>query len=325
MGVEHAVLVRQREPESIVATPSGAATAARVAVCSSMPESLPPHETEWVTEHLAPAFRRLGFLRIDVTQGAHEYGRDLVIADIDRFGLLRHYGVQVKLNLRTAEVSGVLDQIARGHDVGYVDPVVGHEVTVSGMYLVVRDTLAPTVRKELIDRIGRSAHGRTTHFLDGQQVDAAAASLGRPHRDDRQAALMLAQIEVEGWLKRKLPPLAIALARARKPLSFHLALTIPRLSLSADRLHAAERFTLVDLKKRPDDISRLVSFVERVRWLDATIRAVPIGGLSLRIAPSLASAADEADALAKEIEPVLALLKELREMPAPRSLGFGLR
>lgn len=38
----------------------------------------------------------LGFRRVDFVHGPLEAGRDIVVADYDRFGLLRYYAIQPK-------------------------------------------------------------------------------------------------------------------------------------------------------------------------------------------------------------------------------------
>lgn len=70
-------------------------------------------ESEWTQESLVPLLRKLGFLRVVYVHGVLEAGRDVIFADLDRFGLLHYYAAQVKVGSisarsETGEVQSIL-------------------------------------------------------------------------------------------------------------------------------------------------------------------------------------------------------------------------
>ncbi len=54
------------------------------------------NEDDFIQRFLIPLLNRLGFITVVNYHGVQEYGRDLIFAEIDRFGHLRYHGLQAK-------------------------------------------------------------------------------------------------------------------------------------------------------------------------------------------------------------------------------------
>jgi hypothetical protein len=75
-------------------------------------------EISWTKNSLLPLLRRLGWRRVDFVHGTMEAGRDIIMADYDRFGLLRYYAAQAKdgdlrATSESPEINTIIDQCRR--------------------------------------------------------------------------------------------------------------------------------------------------------------------------------------------------------------------
>ncbi|MDP2754082.1 MAG: hypothetical protein Q8P40_06790 [Nitrospirota bacterium] len=54
------------------------------------------NEDEFTQEFLIPLLQRLGFSLVVNYHGSSEFGKDLIFAELDRFGHVRYHGLQAK-------------------------------------------------------------------------------------------------------------------------------------------------------------------------------------------------------------------------------------
>jgi hypothetical protein len=53
-------------------------------------------EVEFIEKFVIPLLQRLGFSMIVNYHGSREFGKDLIFAEVDRFGYIRYLGLQAK-------------------------------------------------------------------------------------------------------------------------------------------------------------------------------------------------------------------------------------
>ncbi|QDU65119.1 hypothetical protein [Engelhardtia mirabilis] len=117
------------------------------------------NEVEWVKDELVPLLHHLGFRRIDSIHGPLEAGRDIVVADHDRFGLAHHDCIQAKdgnLSARseTAELRSILFQLSTAYETPYRDPSAGTEHKIRTVYLIVNGGITDAAKNILYSKTG---------------------------------------------------------------------------------------------------------------------------------------------------------------------------
>jgi hypothetical protein len=148
-------------------------------------------EKGWSNEQLQPLLRQLGFRRVDFVHGPLEAGRDIVMADYDRFGLLKYYAVQVKdgdlrAQSATQEINTIVDQVRTAFQTPYRDPLTGTEQKIAGVYLVVNGSITEPARNILYSKTGG-----WFNIIDLSQLDLAPL-LARGISDDERRWILVA-------------------------------------------------------------------------------------------------------------------------------------
>lgn len=146
-------------------------------------------EREWTENYLVPLLRRLGYRKIDFTHGVLEAGRDVVFADIDRFGLLKYYAAQIKMgSLRseseTQELRTIIAQVSSAYETPYRDPSTGTEHKISGVYLIVNGAVTEAARQVLFGKTGQ-----WLYVVDKSQCDIARFVTARFSDEDRRVRI----------------------------------------------------------------------------------------------------------------------------------------
>ncbi len=155
-----------------------------------MSRVLPKDERGWTLNTLLPLLRHLGFYRVDYVHGPLEAGRDIVVADYDRFGLVSYFAIQAKdgdlrAQSKTAELSAIIEQLRNAQRTPYRDPLSSTEHKITATYLVVNGTISESARNILYSEIG----GRLK-IIDQSQLDVARyIGLRLPDEQIRSAML----------------------------------------------------------------------------------------------------------------------------------------
>jgi hypothetical protein len=153
-------------------------------------------EVSWIKNSLMPLLRRLGWRRVDFVHGPLEAGRDIIMADYDRFGLLKYYAGQAKdgdlrQTSESPEINTILDQLRTAFQTNYRDPLSGTEHKIAGVYLIVNGSITDAARNILY-----SHTGGWLSIVDRSQLELAPL-IGRPLSDDERWARFVAiQLEI---------------------------------------------------------------------------------------------------------------------------------
>lgn len=156
-------------------------------------------EQTWTKDKLVPKLRQLGFNRIDITHGVMEAGRDIVFADMDRFGLLRFYAAQVKVGSirvrsETRELGSIIQQLSFAYKTPYIDPASGSKHHIRGVYLIVDGEVSDPARQILADRLGQ-----WLHIVDKRQLVVAGAFTAHISNNERLSRIsnLLLEMDIE--------------------------------------------------------------------------------------------------------------------------------
>jgi hypothetical protein len=152
-------------------------------------------EKTWVKETLIPLFNRLGFFRVDSVHGTMEAGRDIVLADFDRFGLQKYFAVQAKdgdlrAKSATQEIRLILGQLETAFETPYRDPLLGTSHKISSVYLVVNGLITEAARNILYEKTGG-----WLGIIDLNQLSVASFISLSIKDDDRRTRMLLASNE----------------------------------------------------------------------------------------------------------------------------------
>jgi len=68
-------------------------------------------EKKFTLTALLPLFRNMGYQDVQYNHGPREFGRDIIFTEIDKLGIRRNFGVQVKAGNLTGEAKSKLDEL----------------------------------------------------------------------------------------------------------------------------------------------------------------------------------------------------------------------
>jgi hypothetical protein len=95
------------------------------------------NEDDFIQRLLIPLLKRLGFSVVNY-HGKSEHGRDLIFAEMDRFGHVRYHGLQAKYvpSVGLEAVKEVIDDCDQAFTVPFTHPQTGAEECISTFYAV---------------------------------------------------------------------------------------------------------------------------------------------------------------------------------------------
>ena len=188
---------------------------------TNKPETSGRLESSFRTAVVIPLLRRMGYIDVADTQGASEFGKDVVFAEYDRFGTKRWYAAQLK----AGDVSGVVDgrvnelvaQVRTAFDVPFPDLVSKEDVYVSEVFVMISGRFTNNAKTILLERL---KDRRTwVRFLDAEGI----ALLQTIHF--RDLAEVFACLISELTMNLKLVPVMLECAQAKSgyPYSHYLS------------------------------------------------------------------------------------------------------
>lgn len=243
------------------------------------------NEVEWLHAELAPLLRRIGFNRVTVTHGVDEKGRDLVFAELDRFGLLRYYGAQAKRGRIHAGGGGrafeeLIAQLKSAYKYPYVDAATGTSHRMAGMYLISAGEITSQARERL-----RECAGQWLHFVDASQLEVARQIRVAVSDEERHARLTL--------LLRDLPVIEEFLGYLQSDIAFYRRTgNLILAAVDFPTRHLERVLDVLWMELHDDDVAVLTDLW---RWLHSTnclLGRIPVGS---RPSHATAAAVDSSD------------------------------
>ena len=127
-------------------------------------------EKRFSLEVLLPLFRSMLFSDVKYNHGKREFGKDVTFSEIDRFGVRRNYGVQVKVGDLSGEVGAEMDkiigQIEDAFSMPYVNTTSREKRYISDLIIAISGRFTDNAKDKIIEKINR----RNIYFLDIDKV-----------------------------------------------------------------------------------------------------------------------------------------------------------
>lgn len=132
-------------------------------------------EASFRTNFVRPLLNKLGFFLVTDYHGQHEYGKDFVFKELDRFGGTRHYAAQVKHKPKIAggkAISDLLTDIDQAFINPFKLPDSLEDAYISAFYIFSSGTITDEAKDDLINRVRIPAYRGNVHLLDGERLDS---------------------------------------------------------------------------------------------------------------------------------------------------------
>lgn len=138
----------------------------------AIPPELPfASEAEFIDRFLIPLLQRLGFSLIVHYHGAREFGKDIVFAEIDRFGHVRYHGLQAKFepSIGVNSIEGLITDCKQAFANPFQHPQTGQEERISTYYAANGGSFPDTARTYFFNAL-LSPYGGNVRLLDGKAL-----------------------------------------------------------------------------------------------------------------------------------------------------------
>src|SRR4051794_33046964 len=95
------------------------------------------NEAEFLDQLILPTLERLGFALIARYHGNREFGKDVVFAELDRFGHVRYHALQAKYvqTVGLAEARGLIEDCKQAFETPFTHPTTGQTERISCFYV----------------------------------------------------------------------------------------------------------------------------------------------------------------------------------------------
>ena len=128
------------------------------------------NEDNFIQRFLIPLLKRLGFSVFNY-HGTREYGRDLIFAEMDRFGHVRYHGLQAKYkgSLGQAAMGEVIDDCEQAFIVTFDHPQTGAREYMSTFYAVNGGSISDDARERYFGFL-KPRRGDNAKLIDGKAL-----------------------------------------------------------------------------------------------------------------------------------------------------------
>jgi hypothetical protein len=138
----------------------------RVLNRAEIPSEALQDEKRYANEVLLPLYRSMGFTDVRYSHGEREFGKDITFSELDRFGVLRNYGVQVKIGDVSGEAASEIDKIVGQVDdafsMPYIDTTSREKRYISDLIIAVSGRFTENAKEKMVEKAKR----RNILFLD---------------------------------------------------------------------------------------------------------------------------------------------------------------
>lgn len=203
------------------------------------------NEAKFTSKFLVPLLQRLGFSVVEY-HGTQEFGKDVIFAEVDRFGQIAYHGLQAKYlgSIGQSQSIGLVTVCKQAFNIPFTHPVTGTEERIRTFTVANAGSIAPNAKKVFFESLG-NPHGGQIRMLDGktllgldrwatvQQVESAGEYLSGLLLELRYNAGLLKGIRrmTEKYLSEQTNPLPVE--RLRTAATAHY-LTRPFMSSHID-------------------------------------------------------------------------------------------
>jgi hypothetical protein len=128
-------------------------------------------EDDFVKRFLVPLFRRMGFEIVANYHGKREFGKDLLIGEVDRFSHVRYHGVQAKFesSIGKEAMHSLIQQCDEAFVKPFTHPQTGQIQKISSFYAVTAGSVSDEARELFFDSL-QPKHADNVRILEGKDL-----------------------------------------------------------------------------------------------------------------------------------------------------------
>ena len=138
----------------------------RVLNRAEVPSEALMNEKTYTNEVLLPLFRSMDFMDVRYGHGEREFGKDITFSELDRFGVKRNYGVQVKIGDVSGEAGSEIDKMVAQIDdafcMPYIDTTSRERRYISDLVIAISGRFTENAKEKIVEKTTR----RNLLFLD---------------------------------------------------------------------------------------------------------------------------------------------------------------
>jgi len=131
-------------------------------------------ERAFSTELIEPLLRALGYDSVRNNHGPEEFGKDILCREIDRFGIERWIGFQLKAVDITGEANALVDlivgQINDAFSIPFYDVASRSTKHIAGLFVICSEGITKNAREKIKGKIPHGLVGSVT-FIDRQYLE----------------------------------------------------------------------------------------------------------------------------------------------------------
>jgi hypothetical protein len=130
------------------------------------------NEDDFIQRFLIPLLNRLGFFTVVNYHGVQEYGRDLIFAEIDRFGHIRYHGLQAKYesSIGKSDSHGLVQDCLESFANPFKHPQTGASERISTFYAVNGGDISEPASTHFFNSL--TQFGGNVRLVDGKSLVA---------------------------------------------------------------------------------------------------------------------------------------------------------
>lgn len=137
---------------------------------------LKDYETDemlFINDIILNLLRKMDFLSVSFNHGRKEFGKDVTFSELDRFGQLKHYGVQVKAGNISGKVRSQIDEIIAQIEDSFIMPYyeIGSKEPrfISTMLVIISGFFTENAKDKIAEKIPKGTIG-SVYFIDKNKV-----------------------------------------------------------------------------------------------------------------------------------------------------------
>jgi hypothetical protein len=127
-------------------------------------------EHRFTLEILLPLFRNMGFIDVKYNHSKREYGKDITFSEIDKFGVRRNHGVQIKKGDLSGEAGSNIDEIISQIDdafkMPYIDTTSREERYISEFLVAISGRFTNNAEEKIVKKVNQ----RNVYFLSIDKI-----------------------------------------------------------------------------------------------------------------------------------------------------------
>jgi len=123
---------------------------------------------------IVPLLIGMGFQDVHYSHGQKEFGKDVTFSRLDEFGVLRHYGAQVKFGNvsggANSEIDELIGQIDDAFAIPYFSLYGKDKRYISAFYIIASGKFTSNAQEKILNKVSQPAVRSNVFFLDGEKV-----------------------------------------------------------------------------------------------------------------------------------------------------------